>query len=252
MSQPIASAPATLPFELVYDDGEPLDTEWHSLQHPLLRELLRYAMVEQGRSDAYVGGDMFVYYSVEQAREVVTKGPPYFRGPDVFWVAGVDEPGRLRRAWISWEEGGLLPDLIVELLSPSTAHVDRGVKKELYARVFRTSEYYLYEPETRKLEGFWLAGGAYQPMAPGDQGRLWSRQLGLFLGLWHGFREDKEADWVRLYRPDGTLVPTQEERAEAALELAEAAQQRADAERQRADAAEAELARLRALLAERD
>ncbi|HEY4573317.1 MAG TPA: Uma2 family endonuclease, partial [Thermoanaerobaculia bacterium] len=148
-----------------------------------------------------------------------------------------------------------LPDLIVELLSPSTAHIDRGVKKELYARVFRTSEYYMYDPDTRKLEGFWLAGGAYQPMAPGDQGRLWSRQLGLFLGLWHGFREDKEADWVRLYHPDGSLVPTQGERAEAERQRAdaerqnaEAANQRADAERQRADAAEAELVRLRALL----
>ena len=242
MSQPI-SAVATLPFELVYDDGEPLESDWHFMQHAFLRELLHQAMVEQGRTDTYAGGNMFVYYSVEQAREVVTKGAP-FRGPDVFWVTGIDEPGRLRRAWISWLEGGRLPDLIVELLSPSTAHIDRTVKKELYARVFRTSEYYMYEPETRKLEGFWLASGTYQPMAPGDQGRLWSRQLGLFLGLWHGFREDKEADWVRLYRPDGTLVPAQKEQAEAE-------RQRADAERQRADAAEAELARLRALLDER-
>jgi len=254
MSQPIASALATLPFELVYDDGEPLESDWHVMQHAFLRELLHQAMVEQGRADTYAGGNMFVYYSVEQAREVVTKGAP-FRGPDVFWVTGIDEPGRLRRAWISWLEGGRLPDLIVELLSPSTAHIDRGVKKELYARVFRTSEYYMYDPDTRKLEGFWLAGGAYQPMAPGDQGRLWSRQLGLFLGLWHGFREDKEADWVRLYHPDGSLVPTQGERAEAERQRAEAEhqraeaeRQRADAERQRADAAEAELARLRALL----
>jgi Uma2 family endonuclease len=254
MSQPIASALAPLPFELVYDDGEPLESDWHFMQHAFLRELLHQAMVEQGRTDTYAGGNMFIYYSVEQAREVATKGAP-FRGPDVFWVTGVDEPGRLRKAWLSWEEGGRLPDLIVELLSPSTAQVDRTVKKELYARVFQTSEYYMYEPETRKLEGFWLAGGAYQPMAPGDQGRLWSKQLGLFLGLWHGFREDKEADWVRLYRPDGTLVPTQKElaqaerqRAEAERQRAEAAQQRADAERQRAEAAEAELARLRALL----
>jgi Uma2 family endonuclease len=238
MSQSAASALAPLPFELVYSDGEPLESEWHVLQNDLLRELLKQAMAEQGRMDAYAAGNMFVYYSVEQAKEVVTKGPPYFRGPDVFWVRSVEEPGRLRNAWISWEEGGRLPDVIVEVLSRSTARVDRTVKKDLYAQVFRTAEYYMYAPWTRKLEGFWLAGDIYQPIAPGDQGRLWSKQLGLSLGLWHGVWGDREAaDWVRLFRPDGSLVPTREDRAEAA--------------QQRAEAAEAELARLRALLDER-
>jgi hypothetical protein len=33
MSQP-AIALAPLPFELVYDDGEPLETEWHTIQYP--------------------------------------------------------------------------------------------------------------------------------------------------------------------------------------------------------------------------
>jgi hypothetical protein len=81
-------------------------------------------------------------------------------------------------------------------------------------------------------------------MLPNGQGRLWSERLGVFVGLWHGIVDRREYDWVRLFRPDGSLVPTREERAEAALE-------QADAERQRAEAAEAELARLRALLAER-
>ncbi|HEV7518678.1 MAG TPA: Uma2 family endonuclease, partial [Thermoanaerobaculia bacterium] len=156
MSQPAFAAFAPLPFELVYDDGVPLETEWHSLEFPLLRELIRQVMVERGRTDFYVGGNMFVYYSVEQARDVFEeekKGLEQraFRGPDVFWVGGVD-PERERKAWISWEEGGRLPDVIVELLSPSTAKKDRTEKKDLYARVFGTAEYYLADPETRKLE----------------------------------------------------------------------------------------------------
>ncbi|HYX24141.1 MAG TPA: Uma2 family endonuclease, partial [Thermoanaerobaculia bacterium] len=119
-----AVALAPLPFELVYSDGEPLETEWHTLEYPLLRELIGQAMAEQGRTDFYTGGNMFVYYSVEQAREVseeMTKGLPWraFRGPDVFFVDGV-EPHRERKAWVSWEEGGRLPDFIVELLSPKT------------------------------------------------------------------------------------------------------------------------------------
>jgi Uma2 family endonuclease len=264
MSQPAVSEHPTLPFELVYSDGEPLETEWHARQIPLLMEVIRQAMAERGRSDFFVCGDMFVYYSVEQAWDVA-KGRPYFRGPDVFWVGGA-EPRGFRKAWVAWEEGGRLPDVIVELLSPSTAEIDRTVKKDLYARVFRTPEYYLYEPDTRTLEGFRLAGRTYRPMASDDRGRLWSEQLGASLGLWHGVWSGKEGDWVRLFRSDGNLVPTGEEaewqraeserqraetereRAEAEHQRAEAAHQRAEAEHQRAEAAEAEVARLRALL----
>ena len=48
MSQPAVTALAPLPFEPVYEDGEPLEAEWHSVQLPLLREVIRQAMAEQG------------------------------------------------------------------------------------------------------------------------------------------------------------------------------------------------------------
>jgi len=239
MSQPIRAL-APLPFELVIDDGEPLDSPWHRDQMYLALELIPQAMAEQGRTDFWVGGNNFVYYSVEQAREVALEEEQggrkrAFRGPDVFWVGGVD-PTPKREAWVSWEEDGRLPDFILELLSPKTARNDRTVKKDLYARVFGTSEYFLYDPRSRTLEGFRLATpGAYRPLTPEARGRLWSEELGVFLGLWHGVWMTNDADWVRLFRPDGSMVPTREE-----------------TERQRAERAEAELARLRALLEERD
>ncbi|HYU32046.1 MAG TPA: Uma2 family endonuclease [Thermoanaerobaculia bacterium] len=272
MSQPAVAALAPLPFELVLDDGEPLETEWHTLQYPLLRRLFRQVMAEQGRTDFYTGGNMFVYYSLEQAWEVakeVAQGlepeeQKAFRGPDVFWVGGVD-PNRERKVWIAWEEGGRLPDVIVELLSPSTKRKDRTEKRDLYARVFRTAEYFMHDPDARQLEGLRLAGRSYRPIEPDPQGRLWSEQLKVFFGVWHGVIEGRKDAWVRLYRPDGSLVPTPEEQAEAADRRAETERLRADAERQRADterqraeaerlraeAAEAELARLRAFLEER-
>jgi len=237
MSQPAVAA-LTPPFELVLDDGEPLESDWHTVEFPFLRHLLRQAMAEQGRTDFFAGANIFVYYSVQQAWEVAEeerKGleKRAFRGPDVFWVGGVD-PDRDRQAWISWEEGGRLPDVIIELLSPSTAENDRTTKRDLYAKVFRTAEYFLHDPETRHLEGLRLVGPSYRPIQPAANGRLWSEKLGVFLGLWHGKVEGREGDWVRLYRGDGSLVPTE-----------------AEAERQRAEAAEAELARLCALLEER-
>ncbi len=128
MSQPAYSALAPLPFELVYDDGEPLESNWHVQQRPLLRESILRAMEAQGRTDFHIGTNQFVYYSPEQAREVwreenEDRKRRAFRGPYVFWVGGV--PRHHRDAWVSWEEGNRLPDVIIELLSPSTAKVDR-------------------------------------------------------------------------------------------------------------------------------
>ena len=43
------------------------------------------------------------------------------------------------------------PDLVVEILSPSTAKYDRGVKRELYAR-HGSREYWLLDPQAGTLE----------------------------------------------------------------------------------------------------
>ncbi len=238
MSQPAAAALAPLPLELVYEDGVPVENWLHVAQMQLMPPLVDRLMMEHGRNDYFIGANMFVYYSIEQAREVadeVNNGGEEraFRGPDIFWVGGV-ESSRKRPAWISWEEDGRLPDVIIELLSPSTMRKDRTEKKDLYAQRFRTAEYFMYETDKLLFEGFRLAGRTYKSIPPDGNGRLWSEQLGAYLGLWHGTWRLMEADWIRLFRADGSLVPTMEEQVEA--------------ERQRAEAAEAELARLRALL----
>src|SRR5215213_5185374 len=243
MSEPAVSGLAPLPFELVYDDGEPLESDWHVRQIHLLQDLIPAAMAEQGRTDYFVGGNMFVYYSPEQAREVweeVTKRRQKraARGPDVFWVEGVDpNPDREREVWVAWEEDGRLPDVIFELLSPKTEEMDRTTKKQIYQDVFRTAEYFLCDPRKKTVEGFRLVDGGYQPIAPDAQGRLPSERLGVGLALWRGLARTMVRNWIRLFRPDGTLIPTPEERAEA--------------QRHRAESAEAEVARLRALLADR-
>ncbi|HEY9423041.1 MAG TPA: Uma2 family endonuclease [Thermoanaerobaculia bacterium] len=257
MSEP-AIALAPLPFELVLEDGEPLDNEWHTYELPLLRTLIRQVMTERGRTDFYTGVNQFVYYSVQQAQEVAEevaknldrRDQKAFRGPDVFWVGGVD-PGRERQVWVAWEEGGRLPDVIFEFLSPSTAKKDRTEKRDLYARVLRTAEYFMYEPETRRLEGLSLGrrSSSYRPILPDANGRLWSDQLGVSIGLWQGLVDGREGEWIRLFRSDGSLVPTNDE---AERLRAETAEQQAKTERKRADTAEAELVRLRALLEKRD
>jgi Uma2 family endonuclease len=248
MSQPAFEA-LDLPFELVVDDGIPMDHFLDPIQLGLFRDVTDQLMAERGRTDYCIGGNNFVYYSPEQARDVA-RGRPYFRGPDIFFVDKV--PQRPRAAWVAWEEGGRLPDLIVELLSPSTEKIDRGVKMALYAKVFRTREYYLFDFDTAILEGFRLAGTSYRPVEPGSHGRFRSDVLGADVGVWHGVAGQQEANWVRLFRPDGRLLPTGAERAVAALQALEAEHGNVEAERKRADNAEAELTRLRALLDEQN
>jgi Uma2 family endonuclease len=240
MSQPAAQAlDDDLSFDLVYSDGWPLDSNWERIQINLLIDVVRQAMAERGQPDFFAGGDMFVYHSVEQAREVsqaFAQGRPYQRGPDFFFVEGVKDQDR--KSWVSWREEGRLPDVIVELLSPSTRNTDRTVKKDLYAGIFRTPEYFLYEPATGELEGFRLVGDRYQRLFPDAGNRFWSEKLGLKLGLWQGLRTGVDTTWVRLFEADGRLVPTEAEAADARAKAAEA----------RAEAAEAELAHLRAKL----
>src|SRR5687768_2229656 len=104
MSQPAVKA-VDLPFELVYSDGIPLDSHRERIQLNLLIHLIRQAMAARGQEDFFTGGNMFVYYSLEQARDVV-EGRPYLRGPDVFFVDHVAPKKKERKAWVSWEEDG--------------------------------------------------------------------------------------------------------------------------------------------------
>jgi Uma2 family endonuclease len=234
-------------FELVYDDGEPLETNWHRIQMNLLIELVHQEMARRGITDYFAGGNMFVYYTLEQARVVAAQPTSYpirYRGPDFIYISGVDGAAS-RNCWVVWEEGGRYPDVIIELLSPSTANIDKTEKKSIYERVFRTPDYFWYDPASNELKGWRLAGSRYEPIEPDDKGRVYSRELDLWLGFWQSEHMRERALWLRFYDSDGRLVPTA---AEAEHERAQTERRRADAERQRAEAAEAEVALLRARL----
>jgi Uma2 family endonuclease len=224
----------------------------------------------QERDDFYAGGNMFVYFSTEQARAVTAEinNPALpkktFRGPDLFIVRNVDGSYR-RQKWVVWDEDGHYPDVIFEFLSPSTRQRDLGEKKTLYEQTFHTREYFCYEymdaNATPRLYGWRLdANAAYQPLQPNERGWLWSEELQLWVGEWYGTIERETTLWLRFYTADGDLVLTKAEAAQQqailAQEQAEVAVQRADEAEQRAaqeaaarQAAEAEAAALRAELA---
>jgi Uma2 family endonuclease len=224
--------------ELIDNDGVPLETDWHRGEINLLVESLRHHF--RLRNDFFAGGNMFIYYSVEQARN------RDYRGPDFFYVDGV-ERNRDRRWWAVWDEGGRYPDVIVELSSPTTAEVDRTVRFQLYERVFHTREYYCYDPDEQLLEGWRLnAEGSYQAIPANEQGWLRSHELRLWLGTWFGKYLETETTWLRFYDDSRRPVLTAAETAEGTLQAAEA---RAEAAETRAQTLEAQLAELREQLA---
>jgi Uma2 family endonuclease len=200
--------------ELPSNDGEPMETQYHVLQMYLLIETLKLHW--QDRKDVFVGGNMFLYFSPLQARA------EDFRGPDFFVVQGVSH--RRRKSWVVWEEGGKAPDVVIELLSDTTAHKDRNEKKLVYQDRLRVPEYFLFDPIEGDLEGFRLRGSVYVPIQPDERGRLVSEQCQLALACWAGVFSDEDSLWLRWETLQGVLLPTAEEAAQVAQAAAQVAQ----------------------------
>jgi len=55
------------------------------------------------------------------------------------------------------------PDLVVEVLSPSTAGRDRGIKLDR-CRIFGVAEYWVVDPDEQVVEVWDLVGGAREPV----------------------------------------------------------------------------------------
>lgn len=60
-----------------------------------------------------------------------------------------------------------VPDLVVEILSPTNASHDTDLKKQIYERT-GVVEYWIADPENQKLERYRLVDGAYRLEPPTD------------------------------------------------------------------------------------
>lgn len=206
-----------LPPTNLYSDEPPMETHLHMMQLLVLLESLMWHW--RDRDDYFASGNLTVYYSLDQVK---TRD---FRGPDFFVVRGVDP--RPRRSWTVWEEGGRAPDVIVEVISETTEQNDRGPKKEIYERILRVPEYFIFDPVTEALDGFRLDGGRYRAIDADPDGRLASEQLELSLGV-HG-------EQLRFFTPEGHLVRRGSEAALEERARAEEAYARAEEEHARAE-----------------
>ena len=176
-------------------DNKPIgETDLHRDLMMYLIEALRdhYSL----RPDAYVAGNNFLYY--EEGR------PSACVSPDCYVVFGV--PKYQRDIYKVWEEGGRLPDVVIEVTSRKTKRHDLLVKFPRYERL-GVRELYFFDPTgdylKPRFQAYHLHDGAYV-LANVAGMRAHSPALGLDL--------IPGGNNLRFYDPTGDYwLPTREE-----------------------------------------
>lgn len=138
-------------------DGEPLaetDAQFNPLTYAVSALRIHFA----DRQDVYVGGNMLMYY--------ILNDPSASVAPDVFAVFGAHD-NHPRRSWIVSREGGIAPAFVLEIASESTWQHDATGKRAIYADI-GVAEYWRFDPDGAyfpvPLVGERLVNGEYQPI----------------------------------------------------------------------------------------
>lgn len=227
-SSPGARSGTTRPIDLEYPDrdGKPmsdntLQFKWIVTIKEGLEALFR------DRPDVFIAGDLLWY--------PVLGSPKVRSAPDALVAFG--RPKGYRGTYKQWEEAGIAPQVVFEVLSPGNTKAELRRKFTFY-ETHGVEEYYVYDPDHGTLEG-WIRGGeALKPIAPIDG--FVSPRLGVT------FHPGAGPDDLKIIGPDGRAFP-------AILDLfidRDAQRERADAEHRRADEERARADRLAARLRE--
>ena len=227
-----------LTIEYPDSDGEPMAENDHQLTAMLdaistLREWFDH------REDVYAGGDMLIYYKINDNETRVA--------PDVFVVFGVESRHK-RNSWIVWREGKA-PDVVMELASGSTWRRDMREKRDIYAEM-GVIEYWRFDPTSNyffpPLVGERLRDSEYTTIevTTNRDGIAWGHSDVLGLDIYAlpdgnmRFYDPVSAQWLRTLGEEASARRA----AEETLRAAETALLEERAARQ---AAEEELTRLR-------
>jgi Uma2 family endonuclease len=179
---------------IVYPDSDGQPMADNTLQ-------FRYIVMIQGGLDlvfaeeqnVFVAGDL-LWYPVE--------GEPTIRqAPDVMVAFG--RPKGHRGSYRQWEEAGVAPQAVFEILSPGN-RVAEMVRKFAFYERHGVEEYYLFDPDSGDLSG-WLRDGDVLKEIANMQGWI-SPRLGV--------RFEVHNDELQLFGPDGRRFQTYVELAQ--------------------------------------
>jgi Uma2 family endonuclease len=201
-------------------DGKPMaETDVHRDWMWRILDILRQRYRGQ---QVYVASNLFIYYGEGNPSKSVA--------PDEFVVKDCDP--RPRRTFQIWNEGGKVPDMVIEVTSRSTRREDRSDKPEIY-RLLGVKEYFLFDPTAEylrpPLQGYRLEHGDFTKVEPDESGVLRCEELDITLRL-------EGRDLVLCDGTTGQVLPTEAEAAEAGRRAERAARRRAVAARKQAEA----------------
>jgi Uma2 family endonuclease len=190
--------------ELPDSDDTPVDNELQELAPTLLKAVLAYLWKD--RTDWFFGIDMGIYYNPDE--------PPIV--PDGFLSLGVEsvKSENLRSSYVLWEEQGILPQLVLEVVSKKYRREYSG-KKDFYEQL-GILYYVVYNPLRRRkpsLEVYKLIQGHYLPVIGNP---VWLPELGLGIGKERQIYQGREREWMFWYDQEGTRYLLPEERADKA------------------------------------
>lgn len=146
------------------------------------------------RPDVFVAGDHLIY--------PVEGDPEVRQAPDVYVALG--RPKRDRGSYKVWEEGGVFPQVVFEVMSPSN-RINQMQRKHAFYDRFGVAEYYVVYPEhPSDLEIHVRSEGALKPVEEPNQ----------FVSPLLGFRFLLERGRLTIYGPDGRQFRKPDEIAE--------------------------------------
>jgi Uma2 family endonuclease len=203
--------PATMENLLVYPDSDGAPMAENTIQY-------RYIVTIQPELDSLFADDPNVFVAADLFWYPVEGHPEIHNAPDTMVAFG--RPKGDRGSYKQWEEGGIAPQVVFKIVSPSNTWGEMYKKRKFYQQ-YGVEEYYEYDPQIGALE-IWLRDGkAFKPVVDATEWR--SARLGVTLRL-------EENGELSLYRPDGRkfLTPVEQEaRARDAESKARDAQERA-------------------------
>jgi Uma2 family endonuclease len=238
----VAKSPTTRPgLEITWDllpkDFVLPDDPVENIQQPFLAAALTDALEACDRitPDLLIASNFGLVATVNQ--KTIVKAPDWLYVPKVH-----PQPlGTIRRSYTPHREGDPVA-IAMEFLSDEdgSEYSARPTypygKLYFYEQILQVPTYVIFDPIALLLEIRCLQDGRYILQPANERGQYWIPELNLFLGVWYGLRVGITIHWLRWWDADGNLLLWHSEKAEQ--------------ERLRAEAAEAELARLRSLLAD--
>lgn len=171
----------------------------------------------------FIGRDTGIYFH--------TPGPnSRLRGisPDWYYIPGVrpgTPEGFTRRSYLLWREL-VRPLIAIEYLSTTdSGELDRTPEEGkfwMYENWLQPKYYVVYDPEEGgTIEAFEFDETRYERMETNDHGHFVIAEMEMALGLWRATYFRVELPWLRWFDPDGTLLPSADERAEQERDRAE-------------------------------